>query len=89
MGVIAWIVLGAIAGFLANRIVGGREGLIGKVVLGIVGGVVGGYVASQVFHHGNVDGLNVESILIAVAGAVVVLFLWRRVTSQSNRRLRL
>jgi uncharacterized membrane protein YeaQ/YmgE (transglycosylase-associated protein family) len=41
MGIIAWIVLGAIAAFLANMIVGGREGLIGTIVLGIVGAVVG------------------------------------------------
>jgi uncharacterized membrane protein YeaQ/YmgE (transglycosylase-associated protein family) len=45
MGIISWIVLGAIAGFLANMIVGGREGLIGTILLGIVGAVVGGWLA--------------------------------------------
>jgi len=80
MGIISWIVLGAIAGFLANMIVGGREGLIGTIILGIVGAVVGGYIATTVFHKGDVSGVNVESIVIAVLGAILVLFVWRAIT---------
>jgi uncharacterized membrane protein YeaQ/YmgE (transglycosylase-associated protein family) len=83
MGIISWIVLGAIAGFVANMIVGGREGLIGTIVLGIVGAVVGGYIAASVFHKGDVSGVNIESIVIAVLGAIAVLFIWR---SLSGRR---
>jgi uncharacterized membrane protein YeaQ/YmgE (transglycosylase-associated protein family) len=75
MGYVAWIVVGAIAGFLANSLMGAREGLLLMIVLGIVGGLLGGYVAANVFHIGTVDGVNVESILIATVGAVVVLFL--------------
>ena len=77
MGIISWIVLGAIAGFLANMVVGGREGLIGTIILGIVGAVVGGYIATSIFHKGDVSGVNVESIVIAVLGAILVLFVWR------------
>ena len=77
MGIISWIVLGAIAGFLANMIVGGHEGVIGTIILGIVGAVVGGYIAASVFHKGDVTGVNVESIVIAVLGAILVLFVWR------------
>ena len=80
MGIISWIVLGAIAGFLANMIVGGREGLIGTIILGIVGAVVGGYIATTVFHKGDVTGVNIESIVIAVLGAILVLFVWRAIT---------
>ena len=80
MGILSWIVLGAIAGFLANMIVGGREGLIGTIILGIVGAIVGGYIASAVFHKGDVSGINIESIVIAVLGAILVLFVWRAVT---------
>jgi uncharacterized membrane protein YeaQ/YmgE (transglycosylase-associated protein family) len=80
MGIISWIVLGAIAGFLANLIAGGSEGLIGTIILGIVGAVVGGYIASAVFHKGDVTGVNIESIVIAVLGAILVLFVWRTVT---------
>ncbi len=77
MGILSWIVLGAIAGFLANMIVGGREGVIGTIILGIVGAVVGGYIAASVFHKGDVNGVNIESIFIAVLGAILVLFVWR------------
>ena len=80
MGIISWIVLGAIAGFLANMVVGGREGVIGTIILGIVGAVVGGYLASTVFHKGDVSGVNIESIVISVLGAIVVLFVWSAVT---------
>ena len=80
MGIISWIILGAIAGFLANLVVGGGEGLIGTIILGIVGAVVGGYIAAAVFHKGDVTGVNVESIVIAVLGAILVLFVWRALT---------
>jgi uncharacterized membrane protein YeaQ/YmgE (transglycosylase-associated protein family) len=80
MGIISWIVLGAIAGFLGNMIVGGREGLIGTIILGIVGAVVGGYVADSLLHKGDVTGVNIESIVIAALGAILVLFVWRALT---------
>jgi len=80
MGVVSWIVLGAIAGFLANMVMGGSEGVLGTIVLGIIGAVVGGYLAAAVFHKGDVSGVNIESIVIAVLGAMVVLFVWRALT---------
>lgn len=79
MGFIAWIVVGAIAGFLANQVMGSREGLLMMVVLGIVGGVVGGYVATNVLKTGSVDGVNLESIFIATLGAIAVIFVARAV----------
>jgi uncharacterized membrane protein YeaQ/YmgE (transglycosylase-associated protein family) len=82
MGFIAWIVVGAIAGFLANQIMGSREGLLMMVVLGIVGGLVGGFVASSVLKAGSVNGINVESILIATIGAIAVIFVARFATGQ-------
>ena len=73
MGFIAWIVVGAIAGFLANMVMGSREGLLMMIVLGIVGGLVGGFIATEVFHRGSVDGINLESIVIATLGAILVV----------------
>jgi uncharacterized membrane protein YeaQ/YmgE (transglycosylase-associated protein family) len=73
MGFISWIIVGAIAGFLANQIVGSREGLLMMVVLGIVGGLVGGFIATSVLKMGSVNGINVESIIIATLGAVLVI----------------
>jgi uncharacterized membrane protein YeaQ/YmgE (transglycosylase-associated protein family) len=76
MGLIAWIVVGAIAGFLANQIMGSREGLLRMIVLGVVGALVGGFVAMSL-RLGAVDGINVESIAIATIGAIAVVFLAR------------
>jgi uncharacterized membrane protein YeaQ/YmgE (transglycosylase-associated protein family) len=85
MGIISWVVLGAIAGFLANLIVGGKEGIVGTILLGIVGAVIGGYLAQAVLHKGDVTGVNIESIVIAVVGAIIVLFVWRAVAGQRSR----
>jgi uncharacterized membrane protein YeaQ/YmgE (transglycosylase-associated protein family) len=74
MGLIAWIVVGAIAGFLASQVMRARESLLMMVVLGIVGGLVGGFVAESVFHKGEVTGINIESIVIATLGAIAVIF---------------
>jgi len=73
MGFIAWIVVGAIAGFLATRITGSQRGLLMMVVLGIVGGLVGGFVATSVLKMGSVNAINVESIVIATLGAIAVV----------------
>jgi uncharacterized membrane protein YeaQ/YmgE (transglycosylase-associated protein family) len=77
MGFIAWIIVGAIAGFLANQLMGSREGLVMMVVLGIVGGLVGGFVAASVLKVGSVNGVNIESVLIATLGAIAVIFVAR------------
>lgn len=73
MGFIAWIVVGAIAGWITNQVMGTREGLVMMVILGIVGGLVGGWLAANVFKMGTVDGINIESIFIATLGAIVVV----------------
>lgn len=86
MGFIAWIVVGAIAGFLANQFMGSREGLVMMVVLGIVGGLVGGFVATSVLKIGTVDGINVESIVIATLGAIVVIFVFRAMSRSGGMR---
>ena len=75
MGFLAWIVVGAIAGFLANQIMGTREGLLMMIVLGIVGGLLGGFIAASVLKIGSVNGINVESIVIATLGAILVVFI--------------
>ena len=79
MGLLAWLVLGLIAGVLANFLVGGGGGLIFDIVLGIVGAFVGGFLASAL-GVGDVSGLNVESIVIATIGAILVIFVVRAVT---------
>jgi uncharacterized membrane protein YeaQ/YmgE (transglycosylase-associated protein family) len=76
MGIVAWLVLGLIAGFLASLLVNKQgEGMLMDVVLGVVGAVVGGFIAHFVGFSG-ITGFNIYSILIAVGGAVVVLLVY-------------
>jgi uncharacterized membrane protein YeaQ/YmgE (transglycosylase-associated protein family) len=76
MSFIAWIVLGLIAGFIASKIVNKNgEGVLLDIVLGIVGAVVGGFLF-QTFGMSGVSGVNIYSILVAVVGAIVVLFIY-------------
>ncbi len=77
MGFVAWIVVGAIAGFIASQLMGSSEGLLMMIGLGIVGAIVGGFVATSLLKMGSVDGINVESIVIATLGAVGVIFVAR------------
>jgi uncharacterized membrane protein YeaQ/YmgE (transglycosylase-associated protein family) len=85
MGFFAWIVVGAIAGFIASQLMGSSEGLLKMVLLGIVGGLLGGYIAASVLKVGSVDGINIESILIATLGAIAAIFVARFATG--SRRL--
>jgi uncharacterized membrane protein YeaQ/YmgE (transglycosylase-associated protein family) len=82
MGIVTWIVLGAIAGFLANLLIGGREGLIGTIILGIVGAIVGGWLAGIFLKIKDPTGINVESIVVSVIGAIIVLAVYRAVVGR-------
>ena len=82
MGIIAWIVVGAIAGFITNMLMGGREGVIETILLGIVGALVGGFLAGTVLKVADVTGINVESIVVAVIGAIIVVAVYRMVTGR-------
>ena len=86
MSIFAWIVVGAIAGYVATLILGDRTGFLLTVLLGVVGAIVGGYVAATVFHFGTVDGINVESIVIAVAGSLAVIATWNFLMARGGRR---
>jgi uncharacterized membrane protein YeaQ/YmgE (transglycosylase-associated protein family) len=85
MGWLAWIVVGAIAGFLASKLVGSNEGLIMMIVYGIVGGLLGGWVAANVFKIGSMDRISIESILIATVGAAVLLLVMNKAGGMRRR----
>jgi uncharacterized membrane protein YeaQ/YmgE (transglycosylase-associated protein family) len=73
MSILAWIVLGLVAGFIGSKIVNkSGEGFILDIVLGIVGSVVGGWLFNT-FGASGVTGLNLYSLVVAVIGAIVVL----------------
>ncbi len=79
MGILSWIVVGLIAGWLAGMVMkGGGYGLVGDIIIGVVGGLLGGWIASSMLHIGaGVSGINLESILVAFVGAVILLVLVR------------
>jgi uncharacterized membrane protein YeaQ/YmgE (transglycosylase-associated protein family) len=78
-GVIAWIVVGLIGGFLASKIVNKTgEGMVRDIILGICGGIVGGIIFRALGGHG-VSGINIGSIVVAFIGSVIVLFLYHTV----------
>jgi uncharacterized membrane protein YeaQ/YmgE (transglycosylase-associated protein family) len=73
MSLLAWVVLGIVAGFIASKVVNKTgEGLILDLVLGVVGALVGGWIMS-LFGEAGVSGLNLYSLVVAVLGAIVVL----------------
>jgi uncharacterized membrane protein YeaQ/YmgE (transglycosylase-associated protein family) len=80
MSIIAWIILGLIAGFIASQIVNQRgAGVLLDIVLGIIGAIVGGWLFS-VFGAHEVTGLNLYSLVVAVVGAIVVLLIYHALT---------
>ena len=84
MGILSWIVLGGIAGWIGSMLVNKTgEGLFRDIVLGIIGGIVGGWLFAAAGSTG-VTGFNLWSLLVAVIGAVVVLTLYHAIFRRSN-----
>ncbi|MEO7664782.1 MAG: GlsB/YeaQ/YmgE family stress response membrane protein [Candidatus Limnocylindrales bacterium] len=87
MSIIAWIVLGAIAGYLAGFLVKGDEGMgvLGHILLGIVGALVGGFLASALFKVDAINGaLDISSIVTATIGAIIAVVVWNALTGRSR-----
>jgi uncharacterized membrane protein YeaQ/YmgE (transglycosylase-associated protein family) len=87
MSIIAWIVLGAIAGYLAGFLVRGDEGLgiIGHIVLGIVGALVGGFLAGALFNSDPINGpFDISSIVVATIGAILTVVVVNFVMGRSR-----
>jgi uncharacterized membrane protein YeaQ/YmgE (transglycosylase-associated protein family) len=87
MGIIAWIVLGLVAGLLANMLIPGRrsQGLILTCAIGIVGALAGGWVATRVFHVHTLHGFfNLSTWLTAIAGAAVLLLVFHLISGRSS-----
>ncbi len=74
MGILVWIVFGAIAGWIGSIIMNtdGQQGIILNIVVGIAGAVLGGYIFSF-FGEGGISGFNIYSFMVAIVGAVVLL----------------
>jgi len=82
MSIISWIILGLIAGFIASKIVNKEgKGMLLDIALGIIGAIAGGFLFA-LFGTEGITGLNLWSMIVAVIGAVVVLLVYRAVTTQ-------
>lgn len=84
MSIIGWVILGLIAGWLGSKIVNKTgQGMLIDIVLGIVGAVVGGVIFSF-FGAAGVTGLNIYSLIVAVIGSVVVLWLYHQFSGRRS-----
>jgi uncharacterized membrane protein YeaQ/YmgE (transglycosylase-associated protein family) len=82
MSIIAWLVVGLVAGWIGSMVVNRRgDGLIMDIVLGVVGAFVGGFVF-QMFGHSGVSGINIYSIFVAAVGAIVVLVIYHAIAGR-------
>jgi uncharacterized membrane protein YeaQ/YmgE (transglycosylase-associated protein family) len=86
MGIISWLVVGAIAGYLAGFLVKGDEslGIIGHIALGIVGGLIGGFLAGIITGTDYTTGINVTTIVVAVIGAIIAVVGYNAIRGRSR-----
>jgi uncharacterized membrane protein YeaQ/YmgE (transglycosylase-associated protein family) len=87
MGILAWIVVGLVAGWLASQVMrSGGYGLIGDIILGVVGAVIGGFLAATFLNMPDaVNGINVTSIIVAFVGAVILVGILRFISPGRRR----
>ena len=87
MGWLAFIILGLIAGAIAKLILPGRQGggWIATLILGVIGALLGGWIAGAVFGIGYEEFWSIQSWLIAIVGAILVLVIWGFITKRSSR----
>ncbi len=86
MGIVAWIVVGLIAGILAKIAMPGPDpgGIIMTVVIGIVGALLGGFIVNRLLDGPGITGINLSSILVATLGSVTLLAVYRLITRQAT-----
>jgi uncharacterized membrane protein YeaQ/YmgE (transglycosylase-associated protein family) len=86
MGIIVFIIFGALVGWIASMVMGrdAEQGAVGNIVVGILGAFLGGFIMSALGGTG-VNGFNIRSFLVALMGAVILLFLYNMVRRGSHR----
>jgi uncharacterized membrane protein YeaQ/YmgE (transglycosylase-associated protein family) len=83
MSIIAWIVLGLLAGWIAGMVMrGGGYGILGDIVLGILGAIVGGWITGLLTGQDLVNGFNLMSLVVAVLGAIILIAISRAFTGR-------
>ncbi len=82
MGLLATIIVGLIAGFLAHLVMRTRTGLLIDLILGIIGGFVGGWISSLLLGANLMSGVNITSIIVAFIGAIIVVAIYRLIVGR-------
>jgi uncharacterized membrane protein YeaQ/YmgE (transglycosylase-associated protein family) len=85
MGILSWILVGLVAGWLAGVVMkGGGYGVLGDIIIGIIGALVGGFLASALFKTGDaLTGFNITTLVVAFLGSVVLIALVRALPGRS------
>ncbi len=86
MSIIAWLVVGAIAGWIAGMVVPGDEGYgwLGAIIAGIVGAIVGGFLIGQITGENYMDNFTIGTIIAAIVGAIIVVFAWKMIARRGT-----
>lgn len=86
MSIIAWLVVGALAGWIASMVVPGDEGYgwIGGLIAGIIGALVGGFILGALTNSDWTTGIDIPTIIAAIVGAIIVVFIWKAVAGRSR-----
>lgn len=84
MSIIAWLVVGALAGWIAGKIVPGDEGygVLGTIIAGIVGALVGGFLFGALTNTDWTTGINIPTLVAAIVGAIIVVYVWGMVAKR-------
>ena len=83
MGILLYIVFGAIVGYIASLIMKTSTGILWDIIIGIIGSIIGSYLMSSLGHTG-ITGFNLYSFLVGIAGAIVLLFIVKMFTRGST-----
>ena len=88
MSIIVWLILGAVAGWIAGKIVPGDEGygVIGTIIAGVVGALLGGFLFGIITGEDYMDQFTIGTILAAIVGAVIVVFVWGMIAKNRGGR---
>jgi uncharacterized membrane protein YeaQ/YmgE (transglycosylase-associated protein family) len=86
VSIIAWLVVGALAGWIAGMVVKGDEGygVIGTIIAGILGALLGGFLLGLITGENYMDELSIMTVVAAIVGAIIVVFVWRAVAGRSR-----
>jgi uncharacterized membrane protein YeaQ/YmgE (transglycosylase-associated protein family) len=86
VSIIAWLVVGALAGWIAGMVVKGDEGygVIGTIIAGILGALLGGFLLGLITGEDYMDNLSIMTVVAAIIGAIIVVFVWRAVAGRSR-----